>query len=69
MLWCNVCLPIFEKSQTLKTAEKPGKLDKRGHNIVIFSQATGQTWNHTGAYHLSALVKFSREMGDTLFLL
>ena len=32
-----------------------GKLDKHGHNFVIFSQATGQTWNHTNAYHLSTL--------------
>ena len=31
-------------------------MDKHGHNFVIFSQATGQTWNHTSAYHLSTLV-------------
>ena len=30
-------------------------MDKHGHNFVIFSQATGQTWNHTSAYHLSTL--------------
>ena len=47
--------PFSKKSQTLKTAKKPGKLDKHGHNFVIFSQATGQTWNHTSAYHLSTL--------------
>ena len=39
-------------------AKKPGKLDKHGHNFVIFSQATGQTWNHTSAYHLSTLENF-----------
>ena len=39
-------------------AKKPGKLDKHGHNFVIFSQATGQTWNHTSAYHLSTLVYY-----------
>ena len=47
--------PFSKKSQTLKTAKKPRKLDKHGHNFVIFSQATGQTWNHTSAYHLSTL--------------
>ena len=47
--------PFSKKSQTSKTAKKQGKLDKHGHNFVIFSQATGQTWNHTGAYHLSTL--------------
>ena len=36
-------------------AKKAGKKDKHGHNFVIFSQATGQTWHHTNAYHLSAL--------------
>ena len=34
-------------------------MDKRGHNFVIFSQATGQTWNHTSAYHLSTLGKLN----------
>ena len=54
-----------KKNQTLKTAKKPGKLDKHGHNFVIFSQATGQTWNHTSAYHLSTLgqvKKFLRQL-------
>ena len=41
-------------------AKKPGKLDKHGHNFVIFSQATGQTWNHTSAYHLSTLEFYGR---------
>ena len=27
-----------------------------GHNFIIFSQVTEQTWYHTSAYHLSALV-------------
>ena len=49
--------PFLKKSQTLKMAKKPGKLDKHGHNFVTFSQATGQTWNHTSAYHLSTLGK------------
>ena len=26
-----------------------------GHNFIIFSQASGQTLQHTGAYHLSTL--------------
>ena len=28
------------------------------NNFTIFSQATGQTWHHTSAYHLSALGYF-----------
>ena len=35
--------------------KQTGKKDKHGHNFIIFSQATGQTWYHTSAYHLSAL--------------
>ena len=30
--------PHFRKSQTFKLAKKPGKLDRHGHNFVIFSQ-------------------------------
>ena len=38
-------------------AKKAGKLklDKHGHNFVIFRQTTRQTWYHTSACHLSAL--------------
>ena len=36
-------------------AKKPEKWDKPRHNFVIFSQATGQTWYRTSAYHLSTL--------------
>ena len=36
-------------------AKKGGKIDKHGHNFIIFSQANGQTWYHTSAYHLSPL--------------
>ena len=35
-------------------------MDKHGHNFAIFSQATGQTWNHTSAYHLSTLEQRNR---------
>ena len=42
-------------------AKKPGKLDKHGHNFVIFSQAIGQTWNHTSAYHLSTLAEYNED--------
>ena len=46
--------PVFEKkSQTFKMAKKAGKIDEHGHNFIIFSQASGQTWYHTSAYHLS----------------
>ena len=49
-------VPIFsQKSQTFKMAKQAGKKDKHGHNFIIFSQATGQTWYHTSAYHLSTL--------------
>ena len=49
-------VPLFsKKSQTSKMAKKAGKKDKHGHNSIIFSQVTGQTWCHTSAYHLSAL--------------
>ena len=30
--------------------KKAGKRDKDGHNFIIFSQATGQTWYHISAY-------------------
>ena len=56
----------FDKSQTFKIAKKPGKLDKHGPNLVIFSQATGQTWYHTNAYHLSAFVNFE-QLVDAVF--
>ena len=36
-------------------AKKAGKKDKHGHNFIIFSQATGQTWYHISTHHLSAL--------------
>ena len=49
-------VPSFsKKGQTFKMAKKPGKLDKRGYKFAIFSQATGQTWYHVSAYHLSTL--------------
>ena len=48
-------LPFSKNSRTLKMAKKAGKWDKHGHNFVLFSQATRQTWYHTSAYHLSAL--------------
>ena len=42
-------------------AKKAGKKDKHGHNFIIFSQATGQTWYHISAHHLSALGKIKAE--------
>ena len=30
--------------------------------FIIFSQATRQTWYPTGAYHLSALVKWTQQL-------
>ena len=41
-------------------------MDKHGHNFVIFSQATGQTWNHTSAYHLSTLEVFGKAKDFTV---
>ena len=61
------------KSQTYKMSKKARKWDKHGHDIVIFSQAEGQTWCHTSAYYLSALVllikikkKLCRNLLETL---
>ena len=49
-------VPLFSnENQNFKIAKKAGKWDKHGHNSIIFSQVTGQTWYHTSAYHLSAL--------------
>ena len=45
-----------KKTPNFQNARKAGKQDKLGHNFVIFSQTTGQTWHHTGGYHLSTLV-------------
>ena len=40
-----------------KTAGKKDKHpDKHGNSFIVFSQATGQTWYDTSAYHLSTLV-------------
>ena len=39
-------------------------MDKHGHNFVIFSQATGRTWNHTSAYHLSTLDHLESEINS-----
>ena len=52
------CLTAFiiGVSQTFKMTKKARKWDKHGHNFIIFSQASGQTWYHTSAYHLSALI-------------
>ena len=48
-------VPTFSKKAKLsKWTKKSGKWDKHGHNLIAFSQATGQTWYHTSAYYLSA---------------
>ena len=46
-----------KKAKLSKWPKKPEKWDKHGHNFIIFSQVSGQTWHHTSAYHLSALEK------------
>ena len=38
--------------------KKASKWDEYAHDFLILSHATGQTWHHTSAGHLSALVKY-----------
>ena len=60
---CSVrfVFPFSKKSQTFKNGQKSREnrtnMDK---HFIIFSQASGQTWYHTNAYHLSALEMQSR---------
>ena len=37
---------LRKKAKLSKLPKMPGNYDKYGHNFIIFSQATGQTWNH-----------------------
>ena len=46
---------FLEKKPNFQNGQKSREIGQHGHNLMAFSQATGQTWYHTGEYYLSAL--------------